>query len=74
MRNALTLRCNRRENTVLRSRLPPELVYVIPNALVADQFKPASEPPSTNPSKPSGLMNTVDVLAEDGSSQLRLSS
>ncbi|KAI0827160.1 transferase [Trametes gibbosa] len=35
-----------RENTVLRSRLPPEHVYVIPNALVTEQFKPASSPPS----------------------------
>ncbi|EIW55542.1 glycosyltransferase family 4 protein [Trametes versicolor FP-101664 SS1] len=38
-----------RENTVLRSRLPPEHVYVIPNAIIADQFKPASSPPSTDP-------------------------
>ncbi|KAI0075965.1 transferase [Panus rudis PR-1116 ss-1] len=30
-----------RENTVLRARLLPETVYVIPNALVAEQFKPA---------------------------------
>ncbi|KZT70409.1 glycosyltransferase family 4 protein [Daedalea quercina L-15889] len=29
-----------RENTVLRARLPPDSVYVIPNAIVADQFKP----------------------------------
>ncbi|EIM85477.1 glycosyltransferase family 4 protein [Stereum hirsutum FP-91666 SS1] len=33
-----------RENTVLRSKLPPEHVYVIPNALVASQFKPADVP------------------------------
>ncbi|CAL1708571.1 unnamed protein product [Somion occarium] len=30
-----------RENTVLRARIPPQSVYVIPNALVAEQFKPA---------------------------------
>ncbi|KAH9849623.1 transferase [Lenzites betulinus] len=35
-----------RENTVLRSRLPPENVHVIPNALVTEQFKPAPLPPS----------------------------
>ncbi|KAI0634845.1 transferase [Trametes polyzona] len=45
-----------RENTVLRSRLPPELVYVIPNALVADQFKPS-------PSPPSGDIITIVVIA-----------
>jgi len=31
----------RRENTVLRAQLDPNLVYVIPNALIADQFKPS---------------------------------
>ncbi|TFY64312.1 hypothetical protein EVG20_g5987 [Dentipellis fragilis] len=36
---------DRRENTVLRSKLPPDHVYVIPNAIVADQFKPAEVPP-----------------------------
>lgn len=30
-----------RENTVLRARLLPETTYVIPNAIVVDQFKPA---------------------------------
>jgi phosphatidylinositol glycan class A protein len=30
----------RRENTVLRAQLEPEIVSVIPNALVADQFTP----------------------------------
>ncbi|KAI0702065.1 transferase [Cerioporus squamosus] len=35
-----------RENTVLRARLLPDIVHVIPNALVADQFKPAPSPPS----------------------------
>ncbi|KAI0694513.1 transferase [Cytidiella melzeri] len=34
-----------RENTVLRARLVPETVYVIPNAIVADHFKPATESP-----------------------------
>lgn len=31
-----------RENTVLRARLFPEATYVIPNAIVADQFKPTT--------------------------------
>ncbi|RDX54762.1 transferase [Lentinus brumalis] len=35
-----------RENTVLRARLLPDIVHVIPNSLVADQFKPAASPPS----------------------------
>ncbi|KAI0301962.1 transferase [Multifurca ochricompacta] len=29
-----------RENTVLRANLPPKSVYVIPNAIVADHFRP----------------------------------
>ncbi|KZV68932.1 glycosyltransferase family 4 protein [Peniophora sp. CONT] len=43
-----------RENTVLRANLmdrvlqPEPSVYVIPNALVADQFKPADVPPPTD--------------------------
>ncbi|GJE86608.1 glycosyltransferase family 4 protein [Phanerochaete sordida] len=32
-----------RENTVLRARLLPETTYVIPNALVAEQFRPADQ-------------------------------
>ncbi|PCH44807.1 glycosyltransferase family 4 protein [Wolfiporia cocos MD-104 SS10] len=36
-----------RENTVLRANLVPKTVYVIPNALVADQFKPS--PPQELP-------------------------
>jgi phosphatidylinositol glycan class A protein len=36
-----TLLKGRRENTVLRAQLDPNLVYVIPNALIADQFKPS---------------------------------
>ncbi|KAI0360458.1 transferase [Trametes cingulata] len=35
-----------RENTVLRAKVHPETVHVIPNALVADQFKPSPSPPS----------------------------
>ena len=35
-----------KENTVLRSGLPPEKVFVIPNAVDTDMFKPAFEPPS----------------------------
>ncbi|KAH9943384.1 transferase [Epithele typhae] len=35
-----------RENTVLRSRIHPSKVYVIPNALLADQFRPSDiQPP-----------------------------
>ncbi|KAK7676349.1 hypothetical protein QCA50_020690 [Cerrena zonata] len=37
-----------RENTVLRARIPPQSVYVIPNALVAERFRPASDPPRTD--------------------------
>jgi len=37
-----------RENTVLRSNLPPKSVYVIPNAIVADHFRPASSRPPTD--------------------------
>ncbi|PSR83377.1 hypothetical protein PHLCEN_2v5756 [Hermanssonia centrifuga] len=37
-----------RENTVLRSRLYPPTAYVIPSALVADQFKPAVQLPPTD--------------------------
>ncbi|KAF9517807.1 glycosyltransferase family 4 protein [Hydnum rufescens UP504] len=33
-----------RENTVLRGSLNPSTVHVIPNAVVADQFKPGTEP------------------------------
>jgi phosphatidylinositol N-acetylglucosaminyltransferase subunit A len=40
-----------RENTVLRARLLPESTYVIPNAIVADQFRPASEELSKKMSK-----------------------
>ncbi|RPD65745.1 transferase [Lentinus tigrinus ALCF2SS1-6] len=35
-----------RENTVLRARILPDIVHVIPNALVAEQFRPAPSPPS----------------------------
>ena len=41
----------RRENTVLRARLQPSVVHVIPNALVAEQFKPPLKPPSGDTSK-----------------------
>ncbi|KAJ3007552.1 hypothetical protein NUW54_g3508 [Trametes sanguinea] len=34
-----------RENTVLRARILPDRVYVIPNALVAEQFRPSPIPP-----------------------------
>lgn len=38
-----------RENTVLRAALVPSTVYVIPNALIADQFQPATEIVSRKP-------------------------
>ena len=39
----------RRENTVLRASLEhPKTVHVIPNALIADQFKPSTMPISTD--------------------------
>ena len=41
----------RRENTVLRSRMHPSIVHVIPNALVADQFRPSSTPPPRDTSE-----------------------
>ncbi|KAF5445764.1 hypothetical protein F2P56_034790 [Juglans regia] len=37
-----------KENTVLRSGLPPEKVFVIPNAVDTAMFKPALERPSDN--------------------------
>ncbi|KAE8126124.1 hypothetical protein FH972_020869 [Carpinus fangiana] len=37
-----------KENTVLRSGLPPEKVFVIPNAVDTAMFKPATERPSGN--------------------------
>uniref|UniRef100_A0A2P2LFP3 phosphatidylinositol N-acetylglucosaminyltransferase n=2 Tax=Rhizophora mucronata TaxID=61149 RepID=A0A2P2LFP3_RHIMU len=37
-----------KENTVLRSGVPPEKVYVIPNAVDSAMFKPASERPGSN--------------------------
>jgi phosphatidylinositol glycan class A protein len=48
--NLLTKPCSR-ENTVLRANLVPDIVHVIPNALVADQFQPASVPPPLDPSE-----------------------
>jgi phosphatidylinositol N-acetylglucosaminyltransferase subunit A len=38
---------HRRENTVLRASLQPSIVHVIPNALIADQFKPSTTPVPT---------------------------
>jgi phosphatidylinositol N-acetylglucosaminyltransferase subunit A len=40
-----------RENTVLRANLPPKSVYVIPNAIVADHFRPARSKPPTDTSQ-----------------------
>ena len=37
-----------RENTVLRARLYPETAYVIPNAIVADQFRPPLATPTSD--------------------------
>lgn len=42
-----------RENTVLRANLPPQSVYVIPNAIVADHFRPARSRPPTETSQSS---------------------
>ncbi|CCM01208.1 uncharacterized protein FIBRA_03256 [Fibroporia radiculosa] len=44
-----------RENTVLRAKLAPHTAYVIPNALVADQFRPAAS------MQPSDTVNVVVV-------------
>ena len=41
----------RRENTVLRANLPPKSVYVIPNAIVVDHFRPARSVPPTDTSQ-----------------------
>jgi len=40
-----------RENTVLRAKIMPESVYVIPNALVAEKFRPAAQIPPLHPIK-----------------------
>jgi len=40
-----------RENTVLRGNIPPKSVYVIPNAIVADHFRPAHSRPPTDTSQ-----------------------
>lgn len=41
----------RRENTVLRARIHPKIVHVIPNALIADQFVPAPRQETGDTSK-----------------------
>jgi hypothetical protein len=51
-----------RENTVLRSNLPPKSVYVIPNAIVADHFRPPSSVPPTDISQYSE--STLTVFAD----------
>ncbi len=51
----LKLNFYRRENTVLRANLPPKSVYVIPNAIVADHFRPARSVPPTDMSQYSRL-------------------
>ncbi|KAF8520944.1 transferase, partial [Hysterangium stoloniferum] len=37
-----------RENTVLRAAISPSIVHVIPNALIAEQFRPSEIPPATD--------------------------
>ncbi|GJJ10663.1 hypothetical protein Clacol_004890 [Clathrus columnatus] len=37
-----------RENTVLRAVIPPDLVHVIPNAIIAEQFQPRETPLATD--------------------------
>ena len=46
---------SRRENTVLRANLDPRTVYVIPNAVIAEQFKPRTSPLPTDASKQNDL-------------------
>lgn len=54
----------RRENTVLRANLRPETAYVIPNALVPEQFTPAETPVPTDTSMsflhPPNLLTRTD--------------
>jgi phosphatidylinositol glycan class A protein len=42
---------SRRENTVLRSKMQPHKVYVIPNAIIADRFRPRATPLPTGTSE-----------------------
>jgi phosphatidylinositol glycan class A protein len=59
----------RRENTVLRANLPPKSVYVIPNAIVADHFRPARSTPHTDMSPYSRLCPCpvpADLLTHGG--------
>ena len=55
----------RRENTVLRSNLPPKSVYVIPNAIVADHFRPVPSILPTDTSQCSHLRWTCDPVPAD---------
>ena len=55
----LTSVLRRRENTVLRARLYPETAYVIPNAIVAEQFKP---PLTTVPSDKGQLQSPPRLI------------
>lgn len=50
-----------RENTVLRAQLDPSLVSVIPNALIAEQFKPdlSTHDPNISQSPPFSPMVIV---------------
>src|SRR5712691_7754008 len=54
----------RRENTVLRSNLPPTSVYVIPNAIVADHFHPPSSRPPTDTSPYSRLCPLMSTYSD----------
>lgn len=53
----------RRENTVLRAALTPSSVFVIPNAVVSDQFKPASEIVPLKPRASCYLLNHSPLLS-----------
>jgi phosphatidylinositol glycan class A protein len=54
---------------VLRASLSPEIAHVIPNALLADQFRPAAVPPPLNPSTASlSTFTRGDSLCSQSSS------
>ncbi|KAF3453000.1 hypothetical protein FNV43_RR03433 [Rhamnella rubrinervis] len=48
VRQAICVSHTSKENTVLRSGLPPEKVFVMPNAIDTAMFKPAPQRPSGN--------------------------
>lgn len=50
LRNSVADRMNSKENTVLRASLDPFMVSVIPNAVVAENFRPLSYDPNSKAS------------------------